>query len=186
MLTALGALDPDVTMCITSWATAGVAAVAVLPATTAAGLAAAATFATGTRTVLDSDIYGRAGASIIDREIRNDYFPAILTFTKTIPDTPSIGQFTESYVKLTTIHNTCSLQFALSNVNMTGPKPPPISKDSLQSNQAYFIPPHTVIKITKNADNWKVAGLSPKQQTLDTTALVTILNADGAILIPGH
>lgn len=176
----------DTGLDIAALAMSGAAAVAVLPVTTAAALAAGSTFATGTRALIDSDIYGKLGADLIASEIRQDYDPALRAYMKHI-NVSRKDDFTVQLAELMQTHEVCSLQTALKNLRQKSagvpPRPPLIAASSLKDKQTYALIEGGRVTLAVDADKVTLKGYTGTP-TVSREAATAILNASQAVLEP--
>lgn len=176
----------DTSLDVIALATGGAAAVALLPATTVAGLAAASTFATGTRALIDSDVYGKVGANLIAAEIRQDYDPAIRTYMSTI-NVSTKAQFADKLVTLLEAHDSCSLQAAVKKLSQksvgAGASRSVITAAGLQDNQTYTLLGVGEIILAITGDQVTLKGYTG-DPTVSRAAAAAILNGAQAVLQP--
>jgi hypothetical protein len=128
---------------IAALATGGTAAIATISAKTASALAAASTFATGTRTTIDSDIYGQVGITLITSEIRQDYYLKMQSYINNLQldDNMNETDFINKYALLLQNHSLCTLEVALYNLNQKSTATQQvrqlIAESSLKDGQQY-------------------------------------------------
>ncbi|VWD46774.1 hypothetical protein BCO18175_07302 [Burkholderia contaminans] len=174
----------DTSLDIVALATGGAAAVAVLPATTAAALAAGSTFATGTRALIDADIYGKVGANLIASEIMQEYDPVMSGYLKSL-NVSSKADFVGKYATLLQDHRLCSLQMALNSLNKksagASTRPPVLSASSLQDKQTYTLIGGGEVTLAINADKVVLNGYTGNP-TVSRAAATAILNGAQAVL----
>ncbi|WDD90303.1 hypothetical protein Bsp3421_000128 (plasmid) [Burkholderia sp. FERM BP-3421] len=175
----------DTGLDIVALATGGAAAVAVLPVTTTAALAAGSTFATGTRALIDSDVYGKVGANLIASQIGLDFDPVLSAYMKNL-NVSNTADFESKLDTLMQAQGKCTLHNALQNLQLKGAgassRPPVIAATSLQDKQVYSLLGGVEVTLTIDAsDQVTLKGYTGDPSVSRTTA-TAILNGAQAVL----
>jgi hypothetical protein len=180
----------DTGLDILALATGGAAAVAVLPTTTASALAASSTFATGTRSLIDSDVYGQVGSTLIISEIRQDYYPAMHDYVRKLIPVSGKDDFVIKYAQLLQNHGLCSLQMALYKLTQksTGynSRISTISPSSLKDGQKYLLIDGSEIVLSAVDKSFQLKGYGgdPKGPIVIPMIAASVLNGEQAKLEP--
>lgn len=179
----------DTTLDIISLAASGTAAIATLPTTTISALAAGATFATGTRATIDSDVYGKAAAPLLYSTIHDNYVPQYNKFMSGL-DVPT-NNVHQGYAEISGIHDQCKLEVAiklLSSQISSTPKVALIFAAGLDNNQKYRLISGDTVLINKIAvapgviQLWTISWPDNSLAQMTTAVLVATLNAQQAVL----
>ena len=141
----------DTTGDIVSAALSGVGAL-VTPLSAAHALSGAATFVTGAKTAIDTDIYAKAALSSFSTALQVGYSKSMKTYIDNLPALDSNLIMSNEVAKITAIHATCSLaqaeaaiQDKITSTGSDGNKPPSQPPAAPSPRRAAPPPPAAVI-----------------------------------------